>query len=130
MSMYKVNIRSKGNGWVDERTATGTVFSDENTFTLNYSLDGDECTLTYNNGKVTQIRRGENCLRLDFEEGKRTSCIIGSGEVCGSYEIYTRRIKFLSGKGGYKLDLEYEGGADCELINLNLTAVKISGEKK
>ena len=128
--MYKVNIRSNGNGWVDERTATGTVSSGENAFTLNYFIDGDECALTYNDGKITQIRRGGNCLRLDFEEGKCTSCVIGSGEVCGSYEIYTRRINFLSGKGGYKLTLEYEGGADRELIILNLTAVKISGDKK
>lgn len=124
MDIYKVNISSAGCGWTDNKTAEGEITEADGAVIINYSLDGDECVLTVKDGVVTQERRGEQYVKITFEEGEKTQCAIGSGGLSGSFEIVTRSIKFISGKGGYKLSLEYLNGSDKELVNLTLTAVK------
>lgn len=120
----KVNIRSVGNGWTDTKLTDGKFSEADGTVRINYLLDGDECRLTVEGKKVTQERRGGQYVKINFEEGKKTECVIGSGGLTGSFEIFTRSIRFISGKGGYKLSLEYINGSDKEPIKLDFTAVK------
>ena len=122
----KVNIDSCGRGWTDKKTADGLLTEDKDGVKLFYEIDGDECTLTYKNGKAVQKRQGEQFVEIAFEQGQRTSCTVGSGGLSGSYEVFTNKLNFVSGKGGFKLSLEYTSGTDRELIKLTLTAVKIS----
>ena len=124
MFLYMVNISSGGNGLTEEKTAEGEVTEADGAVRVKYNLDGDECVLTVKDKTVTQERRGEQCVKISFKEGERTQCVIGSGGLIGSYEVFTQSIKFLSGKGGYKLSLEYLNGSDKEPIKLLLTAVK------
>ena len=125
MDIYKVNISSIGDGWSDYKSVQGEIYEEGGVITVKYSLDGDECVLTVKDGKAVQERKGGQCVKISFQEGKRTKCEIGSGSFYGSYEILTKRLKFICGKGGYKLLLEYENGSAGELIELTLTAVKI-----
>ena len=122
MNLYKVIIKSRGNGWTDEKVTEGKICEIEDGVKLAYSLEGDECVLSLFSGKVIQERRGEQSLKISFEEGKYSDCIIGEGNLCGSYKIFTRKMEFLHGKNGFSLSLEYENGSDKEIINLFLTA--------
>lgn len=124
MSLYKVKISSVGNGWTDEKTTEGEIIESDGGVCIKYRLDGDECVLTVKDKTVTQDRHGEQCVKISFKEGERTQCVIGSGGLAGSYEVFTSSIIFFSGKGGYKLSLEYLNGSDKEPIKLLLTAVK------
>lgn len=122
MSLYKVVIRSRGRGWADERITEGSLCETGDGLRLNYSLDGDECVLYADPSKAVQERRGEQCVRVSFEEGKYTDCVIGVGGEYGSYKIFTRKSELLRGKHWFGLSLEYESGTDKELIKLDLTA--------
>lgn len=119
---YKVIIRSDGRGWTDEKITEGEVSQVGNGVRLLYSLDGDGCELTANAKRVVQKRSGDQSVAIEFVEGKSTECVIGSGSFRGSYKIFTKSLKFVSGKNGFKLSLEYENGSDGELIKLILTA--------
>ena len=124
MVIYKISISSAGVGFKDFKTAEGEVTEEGGAIIFKYSLDGDSCVLTVRDGKATQERRGEQFVKIDFEEGVKTKCEIGNGGFCGSYEVYTKSLKFISGKGGYKLSLEYLNGNEKQLIKLTFTAVK------
>ena len=124
MNLYKVIIRSRGNGWTDEKVTEGKICETQSGVELVYSLDGDECVLRISNGKAVQERRGVQSLKITFEEGKYSDCVIGEGDMSGSYKIFTRKLEFLRGKSGFSLSLEYENGSDKEVINLVLTAYR------
>lgn len=128
--MYRINITSNGANWSDNKTCEGDVTFSDDTVIINYTLDGDKCTLTVGRGKVIQKRTGAQNVNVQFEEGKKTSCTLGSGGLSGSFEILTEKIKFVSGKGGLRLNLEYLSGNDREHVSLTLTALKkLLGEK-
>lgn len=123
----KVNINSCGGGWSDEKITEGVLtVADSGEISLAYALDGDSCNLTVKDGKVTQTRRGEQCVNVTFIKGLSTQCTVGSGGLSGSYEVFTRKLEYVSGKGGFRLSLEYLSGSDKELIRLTLTAVRKS----
>lgn len=124
MYLCSVNINSKGAGWSDWRASDGEIFETAKGTVIRYALDGDRCELTLSDGKVMQTRRGEQCVTICFEEGKQTECIIGSGGFTGSFKIFTKSLKILSGKGGYRITIEYLSGVDGELINLSFTAMR------
>ena len=121
---YKVTIRSVGRGWTDEKETCGEVLQTPDGVSLKYTLDGDDCTLTVGNGRAVQERKGSQPVCIEFIEGSHTDCVIGSGSFCGSYKIFTKSLKFVSGSSGFKLALEYENGSDTELIKLILTALE------
>lgn len=121
----RVRIRSCGDGWSEDVSTFGEILTTEDSVGLKYTLNSDECSLSYKDGRVTQERKGSQNLRLEFCEGRKTFCTIGSGSMTGSFDILTRSIKFFSGKGGFKLKLEYNSGTDGEKISLSLTASKI-----
>ncbi len=121
----RVNIRSSGDGWSEDIGTEGKISFSDGALCLNYTLKGDGCSLTFKNGAATQIRRGLQCLSLSFIEGQKTNCVIGEGGLCGSFGITTSKLKIVSGKGGFRLSLEYISGTDGEKVNLVLTAVKI-----
>lgn len=122
--MYRINITSRGNGWSDSKTCEGEVVVSDGVTVINYTLDGDKCTLTSNGAKVIQKREGLQCVHIEFEEGKKTICTFGDGAMSGSFEVLTKKIKFVSGKGGLRLELEYLSGSDKEPVSLTLTALK------
>ena len=124
MVIYKINISSVIDGFEELKTAEGEVVQAGEKVTFKYGLDGDECLISVNCGKAVYERSGEQCVKINFEEGVKTLCEIGSGGFYGSFEIYTQSLKFISGKGGYKLSLEYLNGNENQLIKLTLTAVK------
>lgn len=121
--MYKIIISSYGNGWSDEQACEGEVTFSGGAVAINYTLDGDNCMLTVDGGKVIQRRIGAQNVNIQFEEGKKTDCTFGSGGLSGSFEVLTKKIKFISGKSGLKLYLEYLSGNDREQINLTFTAL-------
>lgn len=124
----KVNINSsRSDGSV---SAFGTVEQAEGRTTVRYTLDGDNCTLTYSNGVAEQNRVGGQNIKITFEDGRKTFCEIASGAFSGGFEVFTKSLKFISGKGGIKLALDYESGTDKERTKLTFTAVYTKQEKK
>lgn len=123
MSLYKIKICSFGSGWKDERNAVGSVEEGE-FLKISYSLDGDECVFVYSGGSAVQERRGSQRIKIGFDKGRATQCVIGSGSLSGAFDIYTRDIIFKKGKFGFRIILDYESGSDREKIKLELTAVK------
>lgn len=121
--MYKINITSRGRDWSDSKTCEGEVTFASGETIINYTMDGDACTLKTDGVKAVQSRVGEQNIYIEFEEGKKTQCTFGSGSLSGSFEILTKKIKFVSGKGGVKLNLEYLSGNDEEPVSLTLTAL-------
>lgn len=119
----KVTVTSRGGNWSDSKSSDGVFSLTGEGCKVKYSLDGDECVLTVNGNAVTQERRGEQNVFITFERGKTTRCTIGSGGLSGGYDIFTRNIEILYGKGGFKISLGYESGSDKEIINLSLVAV-------
>ncbi len=124
MSLYKINIRSAGNGWTENVSTDGTVTEDGGKTCIRYNLDGDECSFTLYNGKAVQERIGVQRVKITFSEGEKTECSIGYGGFSGVYEIFTQRLKFVFGKGGYGVSLEYINGSSEEAVKLTFTAVK------
>lgn len=124
MVIYKINISSVIDGIENFNTTEGEVYKDSGEVIFKFSLDGDECVITVKDGKTLYERRGEQCVKIAFEEGKKTLCEIGCGGFCGSFEVFTKSLKIISGKGGYKLSLEYLNGNENQLIKLTFTAVK------
>ncbi len=121
----RVKITSFGNGWESSVTSDGDIIFSDLAAVVNYEIDGDKCTLVYRDGLLEQRRNGSQNLHVTFREGSVTSLEIGSGGVCGSYRVYTKNIKYLSGKGGIRLTLGYESGEDREGITLVFTAALV-----
>lgn len=123
MDLYKIKIRSFGNGWKDEKNLSGTVIYGEE-IVARYSLDGDECTFTCSENGAVQRRRGGQNITISFERGKFTECVIGEGNLAGAFKVFTRDVSLTRGKGGFRIVLDYESGEDREKIKLELTALK------
>ena len=119
----KVTVTSRGGNWSDSKSSDGVFSLTCDGCIVEYCLDGDKCVLTVKKDAVTQERRGAQNVFITFERGKTTQCTIGSGGLSGGFEIFTRNIEILYGKGGFKVSLEYESGSDKEIINLSLVAV-------
>ncbi len=119
----RVTVNSRGSDWSDSKSSDGVLTLTPSGCKIVYYIDGDECVLSVDGGCVTQERCGEQNVRINFELGKRTQCVIGSGGLAGGYDIFTRRLETLSGKGGFRVELEYANGSDEEIINLTLSAV-------
>ena len=123
----RVTINSQSESFNDEKQTEGRFTSDGEGVRLSYKLDGDDCVLTADGKTITQTRTGANNIRLTFRKGERTQCILTSGGMSGSFEIFTDEIKFTEDKNGFKLFLKYLSGGDREKIKLTLTAEKIGG---
>lgn len=113
----------------DEISAFGTIEEAEGKLNVLYTLDGDDCALTYSDGKAEQTRRGGQNVKISFERGEKTFCEISSGAFSGGFEIFTESLEFISGRGGIRLGLGYVG-ADGEAARLTFTAAYIEQEKK
>ena len=126
MEIYRIKIASFGTGWNDVRITEETTEMRGEEVKVDYSLDGDACTLTVNGGKAVQKRCGEQNVHILFEEGKTTECVFGNGGMSGSFLIFTNKIKLINSKGGFKLKLDYLSGWDREPVSLTFTALKKS----
>lgn len=122
MEACNLIILSKGKEWQDRRNVVGEVDIGRDTLLLNYSLDGDSCSLKLKNGKVEQYRKGLQSIHIEFKKNEFTKCVIGDDGLCGSYQIFTKNLDFKIYTNGFKIMLEYESGGDKENINLVLTA--------
>lgn len=116
----KVTIISKGEGFESDIKTSGVLKERENSFTLNYSIEGDECALSYDGGAVTQQRRGGQNIEMTFIKDKTTACKIGTGNFAGEFPLYCKDINFTKDECGIKLSLKYNCGEGD--INLCLTA--------
>lgn len=126
----KVNINSSIGGSGNSVCADGYLEASEDKFTVSYALDGDKCTLSYCDNTAEQIRVGGQNVKITFKEGEKTFCEIGTGAFHGGFEVYTKTLKLISGKGGVKLTLEYFSGTDGEKNALSFVAAYTEQEKK
>ncbi len=126
----KVNINSSIGGSENSVCAEGYLEASGDNFIVRYALDGDRCTLSYCDNTAEQIRVGGQNVKITFKEGEKTFCEIGSGDFRGGFEVYTKSLKVISGKGGVKLTLEYFSGADGEKNALSFVAAYTEQEKK
>ena len=120
MNLCSIEIISEGDGWESRITAEGRVKIAQ-AVEFSYPIDGDECTLSYINGVVTQRRVGGQNITITFKEGEETFCNLSSGGFSGSYGIFTRRLSFNSNGSGYLLSLEYLNGD--EPVTLTFKAI-------
>lgn len=92
-----------------------------NGFYLKYTIDGDDCALHAKGGTVTQSRRGRVNTDITFRRGKRTVCMLLSGELTGSIPVDTGEMEVVTGGHGAELFINYRlGGA---AVQLNLKAL-------
>ncbi len=123
MDLYKIEIKSYGNGWMDKRTSIGE-YTDDGAPRFRYEIDGDSCVLSVKDGAVTQTRKGENEFAFVFARGKTTKCVFGSGGMSGEFDIYTDTLKIYRSDGVFRLTLGYRCGDNDEKMKLIFTAVK------
>lgn len=114
-----VGIKTEGDGWNYEGASRGTLKTDGTEAVLEYSVDGDSCTLHVKDGKIYQRRCGEQPLYLVFSKGESTLCTLGAGELTGTFKIYTHRADVSIGGRGMIIDLLYDNGG---MTHLRLTA--------
>lgn len=72
--------------------ADGELDFYKDAFNLSYTLEGDECILSYRDKILTQKRSGEANLFLVFEEGKETLCTLGEGGSEGCFPLFTEKL--------------------------------------
>ena len=123
MELYEIKIKSEGNGWKSCVSAVGEVsFGKE--LCVKYSLDGDECEFITDGRTAVQRRRGVQNILITFICGRSTRCVLGRGDLTGSYAVYTKKLKLVRGEEGFSLLLEYLSGNEKEKIKLNFKAIK------
>ena len=121
----KVTIISSSAGFESRVTSDGLLKIQPTGCEVNYSLDGDFCTLAVKDNVVTQKRTGGQNILMTFSQGETSVCEIGTGGLCGSFEIFTENLKFTKGKGGVKISLEYISRADGEKMHLTFIAALV-----
>lgn len=118
----KITVKSEGNGWRQEVKSGGFITFFKDGFSAVYEIDGDRAEFKYSDGKCRQKRTGDQNIFIEFEESARTFLEISSSGLSGKYEIYTERLKYITGKGGVKVSLYYNSGKE-ERIFLTFCAV-------
>ncbi len=99
----KVNI----DGGAGKFASFGELSQTPQGFRLEYCIDGDDCRLWREGGKIFQTRRGSLNLTLEFEEGENTGGSLASEGLCGNLEIFTRNVALTERKNGINLKMEY-----------------------
>ena len=107
MDECKIKIASCGGGLNTEIRTVGEMCEADGTVIFRYKLEGDDCTLTVKDGTVSQIRSGRQSVFMVFSEGTITEGNTGDGYLICPLEVYTRKISFKCGKGGFRLTLLY-----------------------
>lgn len=91
-----------------------------------YQMDGDDCVLTFFQGRVEQLRRGSVNIKLSFVCGQTTACIIGDENLRGGYKIYTTALVATVKQLGVNARIEYLSGEDREHICVKIRALATS----
>lgn len=115
-------IVSSGSGRGGAFSSQGKLQIEENGFCLNYKIEGDSCSLSYDGKTLMQKRSGNVCIEMSFVKGEQTECLIGEGGLSGSMPVFTNSLSVVSGKGGVKVKINYDCGG--ERVDLILTAVR------
>lgn len=111
----KCKVKISGNG---EYWCVGEIERGENGFKLSYYLDGDECSLDYAGGRLTQKRRGNLCMEITFSEGAETSCRIEDGGLSGMIPVYTNSLTVSDDCGKIEIAINYDFGGERVLLSI------------
>lgn len=76
-------------------------------FTVNYAIDGDECSVKYDGKLISQTRRGALDIDITFKKGKTTVCRLYSGELSGETPVFTNELDAAVTKDGARLYVDY-----------------------
>lgn len=93
-SKCSIEIKSTVDGETSVVSANGKVIKEPSEMRFDYSLDGDECTLTVTDSEVVQTRRGEHNIKLTFKKGEKTECLLGSGLFSGTVSVFTEDFQY------------------------------------
>lgn len=97
----------------DGTRSKGKIILARDCFSVFYKIDGDDCRLTYDGGRLIQKREGSLCLSLEFIEGRETAAELG-GEVKGFIPLYCKELK-ITRDGDIGVYLRYDlGGEETE----------------
>ena len=95
---YNSNCRIEIVSCIDGEKTTfsvkGQVKKTSSGFCFDYTLDGDECTLTVKDDEAVQSRRGEQNIVMTFRKGMQTQCFLQSGDFSGAFPIYTETMEY------------------------------------
>ena len=90
---WSIEIKTCIDGVSDTVSTRGKLISAPSGYSFDYNLDGDECTLCLTGDKVVQTRRGEQNIKITFQEGETTECILESGGFCGTITVFTEHLQ-------------------------------------
>ena len=89
-----VEIKSCIDGETSVVSSKGKIIKSPSGYRVDYSLDGDECSLIVNERGVVQKRRGEQNIELTFKIGESTQCSLSSGSFKGDFSVYTDDLHY------------------------------------
>ena len=124
----RIEIKSCIDSSESSITAKGKVKKTPNGLQFDYFLDGDACTLTVNDDRIVQSRRGEQNIELTFRKGEQTECFLENGGFSGTFYVFTHDLQCtmcdINGKfganHGFLLLIVYTIGE--QKIELNVSA--------
>lgn len=124
---YNCKVTVSSGAEAKKHMSSGVLTAEENGFTLLYSIDGDNCVLSYNGSVLTQKRTGAFQTEISFCEGTETECGFSDSGFSGKLPVICERLEVISGKLGVNIKIKYDCGG--EGMNLILTAAKITEKK-
>lgn len=117
-----INIYSCAGGENSRFCTEGELMRTPEGFIVNYSLDGDGCSLECRGFTVTQRRSGKLTLLMKFEEGENSECILSEGGAKFIIPVFTRTVAAVCGEEGCRVTLLYEQGEERERTELVFVA--------
>ena len=102
-----------------ESSSSGEISFENGGFCVRYFTDGDECTLEYSGGAITQRRSGKLNFTMQFALNRQTECILAESGSSFSFPVFTHAcgVSF-SQHSGCKVTLEYDNGGSEERTQL------------
>ena len=89
----RIEIKSLIDGETSTTLTKGKVVKTPSDMRFDYVLDGDECTLTVNDGGVVQSRRGEHNIKMTFRKGEQTECFLENSGFSGAFYVFTHTLQ-------------------------------------
>lgn len=124
---HNCKVTLSGGDGGKKHQSTGVLTAEGKGFKLLYSIDGDECVLTYDGLTLTQKRAGAFQTEIVFSEGRQTECSFCEGGLTGKLPVNCKRLDVICGKLGVNIKINYDCGG--QNIYLNLTAAKFTEKK-
>lgn len=113
------------NNGIDENiTSEGQLSFSEDGFGLFYEIYKDRCILRFSNGELTQARRGNVELKLIFSEGKETLCTLGSGDLSGTFPVFTEKLSVQKDENGVSVFLSYVCADENKILDIKAEIIR------